>query len=174
MAFSQNDVSVVSDAWNMADGWVKLKVLMHFVVADKLVLVAKFGAENIEDSMYLDDESKAITRIEGLNRLVTEVELIFAGSYFALKKVDKEQVNKLRERIKIAKKVMDGVRESSFDARTNRRTISINEEHFDKVIDELMKILEELATPLNNNGMIFPVSDEVDLEKMKNELIHGG
>jgi len=38
----------------------------------------------------------------------------------------------------------------------------------------LRDILEELATPLNASGLIFPTSDETDLDKIKDELIFGG
>lgn len=174
MVFSQKDVDVVSDAWNMADGWIKLKVLMHFVVCDKLILIAQFGAESIEESIYLDEPLKVRARIEGITRLITQIRLIFAGSSFALKKAGKETIDEFRDKINEIEEVLGGVQKKTSDIRTNAESVVINEQHFNICLKELMKILEELATPLNASGLIFPTSDETDLDKIKDELIFGG
>ena len=174
MVFSQKEVDVVSDAWNMADGWIKLKVLMHFVVCDKLILIAQFGAESIEESIYLDEPLKVRARIEGLTRLITQTRLIFAGSKFALKKAGKEEIESFKKRIDEVEKLLSGIQKRTGDIRTNAEGIEINEEHFNLSLKELRDILEELATPLNASGLIFPTSDETDLDKIKDELIFGG
>ena len=174
MAFSQKEVDVVSDAWNMADGWIKLKVLMHFVICDKLILISKFGAESIEDSIYLDEHIKNASRIEGITRLVTQIRLIFAGSSFAIKKAGKESFDELKERIESVDRVLSGIQKRTSDTRTKEVGVILNEEHFNNCLMELVAIIEELATPLNVSGLIFPTSDETDLDKIKNELIFGG
>jgi len=53
-------------------------------------------------------------------------------------------------------------------------TFEINEELFKKILEILSDVKEKLNTPLNNAGLIFRPSEEVDLDKIMGGIIDGG
>ena len=168
------NLDTVSEVLNIASGWTKLKILLPFVMANKLITISQFGAEHIAESLIMDDNLVIKARMEGINRLIDVMRQIIEGSYFALKPFDKELVSDYLKKVDNIEAVLPAIRVVNFDARNNEASVSINEEHFSLCLTELRKILKELAIPLNNNSLIFPSSDELDLDKIKNELIFGG
>ena len=69
---------------------------------------------------------------------------------------------------------MDGIATIKINQSTNKNSITINIKHFNECLKALRKIKTEIAEPFNDSGLIFPNSDEIDLDAIKNELIHGG
>lgn len=177
MANLQNQTSIEksTDAWNVAQGYTHLKILKPLVETDKLVKMAIYGTENIEESIQIPEQIKIQIRIEAMNRLIDTLREIIENSDFAMnQKGSQEDLEKLNERIENVEQVINGISKKTIDQRTGTNQTTINEEHFWICLEELRSIKKEIAKPLNKNSLIFPTSDEVDLDKLKNELIYGG
>lgn len=177
MADLQNQTSIEkgSDAWNVAQGYTHLKILKPLIEMDKLVKIAIYGTENIEDSFNVDDNTKIKLRIESIYRLVDSLRELIENSDFAMSvKGTKEDIEKLSERVKNVEGVLSGISRMVYDQRNGERKTAINEDHFWLCLEELRSVKKNIPDPLNKNSLIFPASDEIDLDKLKDQLIYGG
>jgi len=177
MADLQNQTSLEkgSDAWNVAQGYTHLKILKPLVEMDKLVKIAIYGTENIEDSFLITEEVKTQIRIEAMNRLIDTLREIIENSEFAMNlSGTKEDLEKLTKRIVNVEKVINGISRRTNDQRTGESKTILNENHFWVCLEELRSVKKEIPNPLNQNSLIFPTSDEIDLDKLKDQFINGG
>ena len=170
---------LASDArgWNIAEGYTSLKILKPLVEMDKLVRIAIYGCENIEDSIMINQNPpyKTMMRIEALQRLVDTIQEVFENAEFGVRKgLSPETLATLQKRTNAVAEVLPAISKQTFDARNNSNNTLINEEHFNRCLNELRAIKKEIPKPLNENSMIFPSSDETNLEQIKEQIIEGG
>jgi len=175
MADLQNQsLDKTTDAWNVAQGYTHLKILKPLVEMDKLVKIAKYGCEAIEESLMIPPEQKTLNRIEAINRLIDSLREIVENSDFAMTIKTKDILEQLDSRIFDVEQVLPAISRTVIDQRTSESRIIINDNHFNLCLEQLRTIKREIPDPLNKNSLIFPTSEEVDLDKMKNDLIFGG
>lgn len=177
MSDLQNQTSIEkgSDAWNVAQGYTHLKILKPLVEMDKLVKIALYGTENIEESSMIDEQIKTQMKIEAMNRLIDTLREIIENSNFAMnQKETKNSLKKLTIRIEQVESVIGGISKTTLDQRTGESQIILNGDHFWICLEELRSIKKEIPEPLNQNSLIFPMSDEIDLDKLKDQFIYGG
>lgn len=163
-----------TDVWNIAKGYVTLKILKILVENDSLVNIAIYGYENLNESIGYTPEMIVQKRIEAIQRIHTNLEKIFSNSEFTIKKGDKAVFKGYEERLQTVFESLDGIIDETKDQRTQKTTITIREKHFKNCLDELRSIMKEMNQELNNANLIFPSSEETDIDKLKEELIHGG
>lgn len=164
-----------SDIWNVAQGYTTLKILKPLVELDKLIKIAIYGVENIEEINQIPPQMKTDTRIEAINRVIDTLKEIFENSEFAMKKYKtEEELKKLIERVERVEKVLPAITIKTTDQRTNSEIDQINEKHFKNCLNELRLIKKEIPKPLNKNGLIFSQSEEIDLDMIKREIIEEG
>lgn len=170
------EIESKSDSWNVADGFTKLKILKPLVEMDKLVKMAIYGAENIDETFNLIQypEMKVMLRIEALNRLIDTLRETIENSRFACKKEEKAILDELERRVFDVREVLPAIAIEQSDQRTNERRVVINEEHFSTCLEELRAIKKTIPEPLNKSALIFPTSDEIDLAKIKEQIEMGG
>lgn len=172
-----NEITKSSDAWNVAQGYTQLKILKPLVETDKLVRIAIYGSESIEGTIQLREYNhiKTELRIEAIQRLIDTLKEIIENSKFACTKLDSsKKLDKLSTKIEELIKVLPAISKTVTDQRNNTTTIEIHEKHFNTCLTSLRQIKEAIPIPLNMNNLIFPSSEEIDIEKIKQELIHGG
>lgn len=178
MAFDNpaREIESKSDSWNVADGFTKLKILKPLVEMDKLVKIAIYGAETIDDTFNLLQypEMKTMLRIEALNRLIDVLRETIENSRFACKKEEKAILDELEQRVFLVRDVLPAISGEQIDMRTNSRVVVVNEEHFGTCLEELREIKKTIPEPLNKSSLIFPSSDEIDLSKIKEQIELGG
>jgi len=170
------EIESKSDSWNVADGFTKLKILKPLVEMDKLVKIAIYGTENIDDTFSLIQypEMKVMLRIEALNRLIDVLRETIENSRFACKKAEIVILDELEQRVFLVRDVLPAISIEQVDMRTNSRVLVINEEHFGTCLEELRLIKKTIPEPLNKSALIFPSSDEIDLSKIKEQIEMGG
>jgi len=170
------EIESKSDSWNVADGFTKLKILKPLVEMDKLVKIAVYGAESIEETFNLIQypELKVMIRIEALNRLIDVLRETIENSRFACKKDEKAILDALEQRVFLVRDVLPAISSDQIDMRTNSRNVIINEDHFLICLEELRDIKKTIPEPLNKSSLIFPASDEIDLSKIKEQIEMGG
>ena len=178
MAFDNpaREIESKSDSWNVADGFTKLKILKPLVEMDKLVKIAIYGAETIEETGNLLQypELRTMIRIEALNRFIDVLRETIENSRFACKKNEQIILDALEQRVFSVRDVLPAISSETIDMRTNARVIAINEEHFGICLEELRDIKKTIPEPLNKSSLIFPSSDEIDLDKIKAQIEQGG
>ena len=172
----EGEIDRGSDTWNVAKGFTQLKILKPLVEMDGLVKVALYGSENVEETIFLNQnpEMKVTLRVDAMRRLVDVLRELIENSHFALSKEDKKIMDNLEIDLNDIEEVLDALTTRTTDQRTGVDTVKINEPHFIKCLNALRTIKKEIATPLNNNKLIFPSSDEIDLSKIEEQLEYGG
>lgn len=175
MPFEKSDAIITAaDAWNVAQGYTQLKILKPLVEMDKLVKIAIYGYEDIDQSIQFPEQIVTLKRIEAINRLIDVLREIIENTHFVMDKKSGIILEELEERVRKVENIIGAIHRKTTDQRTNEVTIVINDEHFAICLEELRDIKKEIEIPLNNKNLIFPSSDETDLEKIKNQLIFGG
>jgi hypothetical protein len=166
-----------SESWNVAQGYTNLKILKPLVEMDKLVKVALYGSEYIEDYMQLQQNPELLIslRTQALLRFIDILKELDENSDFAMEKEGtKTKLKELAERVKVVEQYIDGITYDEYDARNNSKVTKINEPHFRACLNELREIKKEIPMPLNKNSLIFRGSDEVDLDKLAKQIEESG
>lgn len=168
------DVNLGTDAWNVADGYTKLKILKQLIMLDRWDTIAQFGTEEIDEDMPYTSNQIGKRRVEGLQRFHSTIKQLLGNVKFAMKTSDKKTVEGFLERIKTIEDYLSNTHKELDDPVDHEPMFEINEKLFGMILGILQQIKEQLNTPLNNAGLIFRTSEEVDLDKIMNEIVEGG
>lgn len=168
------DVNMGTDAWNVADGYTKLKILRQLIMLDRWDTIAQFGTEEIDEDMPYTPNQIKNRRVEALQRFHSTIKQLLGNVIFAIKKSDTAIVEKLLGRIKNAEEYLAQTHKETTDPVDHSIIFEINEKLFKKILDIMQEVKDQLNTPLNNAGLIFRASEEVDLDKIMNDIVEGG
>ena len=168
------EINMGTDAWNVADGYTKLKILRQLILFDRWDTIAQFGTEELdEDNNYnLNQINKR--RIEGLQRLQSTIKQLLGNVAFALKSTDTETVKVLIGRVKTTEEYIDKCYSVKNDMVSQEENFVINEKLFKMVLEILQDVKDKLNVPLNNAGLIFRQSEEVDLDQIMQSIVDSG
>lgn len=168
------DVNLGSDAWNVADGYTKLKILRQLIMLDRWDTIAQFGTEEIDEDLPYNSNQIKKRRVEALQRFHSTIKQLLGNVLFALRKEDKPKVEGLLDRVKTTEEFLAKTFEEDDGDSINDVQFEINEDLFKKILDILQDVKDQLNTPLNNAGLIFRPTEEVDLDKIMNDIVEGG
>lgn len=170
----EGDITMGSDAWNVADGYTKIKILRHLIQLDRYDTISQFGTEEIDEGYNLNRNEINQRRCEALERFVSTLKQLIGNVAFALKTEDSATIKGFEERMKNIESVLNKVYSSKEDEVTKENIFEIEEKLFCKIIVILQDIKEKINIPLNKAGLIFRPSEEIDLDKIMGEIIEGG
>lgn len=163
------------ETWNIADGFTKIKILRILIEIDLYENLALFGYQAVEDREKENLELVPQKRVEALHRILFDLSQLLGNCKFAIHdRKDKIVVDKLKERLNLIEKYIDGAYTVTRNFVTNEETIVINEEHFRRCFNIMRDIKDELNFPVNNAGLIFRQTDTTDLDSLTKDLIEGG
>jgi len=168
------EINAGSDAWNVADGYTKLKILRQLIMLDRWDTIAQFGTEEIDEDIAFDNNQLRKRRVEGLQRMYSTIKQLLGNVVFAIKKDDQAKVKALVDRVTNIEEFMERAFEEKEDLVSHVVMFEINEVVFKNIIGILQDVKDKLNIPLNNAGLIFRPSEEIDLDKIMNEIIEGG
>jgi lysyl-tRNA synthetase class I len=171
---SDGAISMGSEAWNVADGFVKLKILRQLIQLDRYDTLAQFGTEEVDQDLTITPNELAKRRIEAFQRFVSTLKQLMGNVKFALDNPNKTLMESFEERIKQVEEVMDQLYEESENQVTHEKTLVINEKLFGTGLKILQNIKDDLNTPLNDASLIFRASDDFDLDAVQREIEEGG
>lgn len=172
----EGDISLSStyNAWNVASGYSYTKILKILVLCDDYIRIAEFGCINIDDMFMRTPDMIAGERVVAIKRLCSELIMLIENTYFAVRKEHKAKLDIFRTRLRKIRAFLPKIETRRFDARVNKYMTNINEEHFMNCLEDMRDIKEAMMTPLNSSGFIFPESEEVDIDKIKQEIMESG
>lgn len=168
------DITLGSDAWNVADGFTKLKILRQLIMLDRWDTIAQFGTEEIGEDAGLDDNSIKKRRVEALQRFHSTIKQLLGNVMFAIRKEDLIKVKNMLDRIRTVEDFISKSYDVREDLYNHQDVFEIKEDLFDKILTIMQDVKDQLNTPLNNAGLIFRPSEEVDLDKIMSEIVEGG
>lgn len=168
------DINLGSDAWNVADGYTKLKILRQLIMLDRYDTVAQFGTEDLGDGNGFDSNMINQRRVEALQRFHSTIKQLLGNVLFAIRSGDKVTVQLLVNRIDNIAEFIPKSFKIKEDAVSHDDIFEVNEDLFKKLLEILQEVKDKINTPLNNAGLIFRPSEEVDLDKIMSEIVEGG
>ena len=163
-----------TETWNIAQAYTFSKILLPLVEIDKFINMARYGTDKIDDSMMNTPEMKTIMRIEALHRYMDELRKIIDNSKFVMNKSIVDEVTTMEEKLNEIETVIGAISSQETDSRSNQSIVKINEHHFNLCLIKLREVKMPLMDALNKSNLIFPSSDEIDLDKLKNRFVQGG
>lgn len=173
-ASGENVISLGTEAWNIADGFTKIKILKILIEIDLLETFAMFGYQSLDEDNFNPADIPR-RRTEAFDRLLFSLRQLIGNCHFSIDdKRDKEVIRELQSRIDNVEAVSDGVARIVHNDLTKEEEIIIDEQHFRNCFNVLRSIKDELNFPINRAGLIFRHSDEIDLDKMMREIQEGG
>lgn len=169
-------VSINTEAWNVADGYVKLKILKQLVLCDKLEIISLYGTEDIDDSLTNQIPMEMIPqrRVEALTRLKDNIKQLIGNVKFAIKQDDEDKFEALRGRVILVEDMLDAISYVAEDQVSHHEQLIINEQWFRKMLGEMQDIKELINFPINDAGLIFRKSDEMNFEELLKDISQGG
>jgi len=158
--------------WNVAADYTKFKIMKHLYAIDEFQITAKFGTLEMINEFMVNDNMKNIARLKAIRRFVNALQLVIENTRFAvkIKNKDKEKLEGYYETLQKIEKVLPALESSSFDQRTKRTIVKIDEKKFEKVLEHLIEIKTSLNEPLNNADLIFYHTEEFDPKAAKEEM----
>lgn len=176
MAEKGDAVNIGTEAWNVADGYVKLKILKQLVLCDKLEIIALYGSEDIDDMQInpVPPEMVPHRRVEALTRLKDNIVQLISNVKFAIKKEDEDKFEALRGRVNLIEEMLDAICYMAEDQVSHNKQLVINENWFRKMLNEMQEIKENINFPINNAGLIFRKSDEMNFDELLRDIAEGG
>lgn len=171
---SSGEISLGTDAWNVADGFTQLKILRLLILLDRYETIAEFGTEDIGESDLMEDHLISRRRVEALQRLQSITKQLLGNTLFAIRKADRSKIKSLLNRLRNLENYIPKSFVEKYDGVSKESIFEIKEKLFSKLLNILSEIKIELNIPLNNAGLIFRPSEEVDLDKIMTEIIEGG
>ncbi len=168
------EINLGTENWNVAKGYTHLKILQLLYDLDRFDRVAQFGTEDFDQDQMLSDNDINKRRVEGLQRFHSTLKILIGNVLFALKSSDQPTVKQMQERLKTLNEFLPKCFESVEDRVSHDINFVIDEKLFNKILEILQEIKDELNTPLNNANLIFRASEEIDLDKIMDGIVEGG
>lgn len=168
------EINLGTDAWNVADGYTKLKILRQLILLDRWDTLAQFGTEEIDEDNVFNDNQIKKRRVEALQRFHSTIKQLLGNVLFSMRKDDLLTIKLLLARIKNIEEFIPKAFEMKEDGVTYEEIFEIREQTFKKILDILQDVKDKLNTPLNNAGLIFRQSEEMDLDKIMKGIVDGG
>jgi hypothetical protein len=178
MAFKSGDIggeiNLGTDAWNVANGYTQLKILRQLVMLDRWDTMAQFGTEEIDEDRLHSQNQINKRRVEGLQRFHSTEKQLLGNVIFAMKKRDVQGIKDMIKRVENVEEFINRCYAVKEDLVNHEEEFEIKEDLFKKIINILQEVKNGLNIPLNNAGLIFRQSEEMDLDKIMAGIIEGG
>jgi len=97
-----------------------------------------------------------------------------ADTLFKVKVADRKEAKKIHDYLKEIPKFFDALLCMKSDSVNHDDQIEVNEEFLTLLLNKLVEKKQEYLYILDRAGLIFRETDEIDLDKMTNEFVHGG
>lgn len=172
-ASGEGVITLGQEAWNIADGYTKIKILKLLIELDLYENIATYGKQSFDDDIPYQTIPER--RVEGMHRVIFVLRQLIGNCRFSIDKGEDEKlVTNFLKRLDNVENVIDGIANVYTNEVTKEDEVVINEEHFKRCFNICRNIKDELNFPVNRAGLIFRQSEEMDLDKIMNEIIEGG
>lgn len=167
-------MSLGSDAWNVADGYTKLKILKQLIYLDRYENIALYGNDDIDEEGSFDESTNNKRRETALLRYISTLRQLLGNVKFAIRQDDHPKIKRFLYELSEVSELVSGISFQQTNEISHETTFLINETHMRNCIAVLQTIKDEINVPINKAGLIFKGSDEVDLDKIMAEIEAGG
>ena len=160
------------ELWNTAKIYSVSHVAEPLVRCKKLITVCLFGVEEIGDEYNVPINIINQNKIQAMNRLLQELKELISTNIGFMKEKNRIKLREAQNRLIKVEEVIDGIDSVSVDQRKSETKITLNTQHFNNCLKELRMINSLVINNLSD--LIFPSGDELNLDKIKRDIIEGG
>lgn len=172
-ASGEGVISIGTQAWNIADGYTKIKILRLIIQLDLDEEIAMFGKK--DEGMEIPYDQLSSKRVEAFGKYIFHLKQLIGNCRFAIERGhDEKVIDALMGRVENVEEVENGIADYFINDVTKESELKINETHFKKCIDILRNIKDELNFPINRAGLIFRQGEELDLDAIMRGIEEGG
>ena len=169
---TEEAIGLGTQAWNIADGFTKIKILRLIIQLDLDEELAMFGRKDDQDQTPYDEIP--YKRVEAFEKFIFHLRQLIGNCKFAIEKgLDERIIVQFEGRIDQVDAVGDGIASQFFNDVTKENSLTINEDHFKKCFKILQNVKDELNFPVNRAGLIFRQSEELDLDAIMRSIEDG-
>ena len=169
----EDAIGLGTQAWNIADGFTKIKILRLVIQLDLDEEIARFGRKDEQDD--IPNEFIPHRRVEYFEKFIFHLKQLIGNCKFAIDKgYDEKLMTNYFNRIEGVEDVADGIASTFVNEVTKEEELKINEKHFKVCFRVLQEIKDELNFPINRAGLIFRQGDELDLDAVMRQIEDGG
>jgi len=170
----EGGVHTGTEAWNIAQYFTGYSIALPLKDLNDLEDIARFGSVKLDDDLVMSDDVIDKRRAEAVKRYWQKLRQIVADTLFKVKTGDRENAKVIHEWLKTIPQYFEGLLDLKTDGITHDDKIKVNEGFLTQLIDEMVEQKQSYLYILNNAGLIFREVDEVDLDKMTSDFVHGG
>ena len=170
----EGGVHTGTEAWNIAQYFTGYSIALPLKDLNDLEVVARFGAVRLDDELSMGDDQYSKRRADAVKRYWQKLRQIVADTLFKVKVEDREKTKIIHAWLKEIPKYFDALLNLKEDGILHEKSLEVNEDFLTQLIDELVKNKQEYLYILDRAGLIFREVDDVDLDKMSSEFVHGG
>lgn len=170
----EGGVHTGTEAWNIAQYFTGYSFALPLKDLNDLEDVARFGSVKLDDELTMSDDVVDKRRADAVKRYWQKLRQIVADSLFKVKVADKEKAKEIHEWLKEIPQYFDALLSIKTNVIDHDDKLEVNEEFLKLLIDCLVDKKQEYLYILDHAGLIFREVDEVDLDKLTSEFVHGG
>jgi hypothetical protein len=175
MAFekkAEETAGLGTQAWNIADGFTKIKILRLLIQLDIDEEIAMFGRK--DDQQDVPFEEIPYRRVEAFEKFIFHLRQLIGNCKFSIERgIDEKIISQFEDRIDQVEEVGDAIASQFFNDVTKENTLTINEAHFKKCFKILQNIKDDLNFPVNRAGLIFRQGETLDLDQIMRGIEQG-
>jgi hypothetical protein len=168
------EISLGTDAWNVADRFMQMKVEKLLEELDVLEDLCEHGTIVFDQDEFYTPNQMRKRRVEALEKFVSKLRQLIGNTKFSMNKKDKELYDQFSTSIENYKPYIRKCYRQTQGDNLNEDIFEINEVLFNKIFKKMQEIKDEILYPLNHAGLIFRQSEDIDLDKITRDLIEGG
>lgn len=156
--------------WNVASNYADLKIMKPLMYADIYAEIAYFGTTDLFEELQLNTPNYDTLKFKGFERLIRVLLTLIGNSYFAIKhNTDKELLTKFKTDLEHIESIKGKLIEIKTDFINKTQELSLTPDYY-KVLGIVLKIKDEINTPLNKSHLIFTDKEEFDPKAFKNAI----
>lgn len=161
--------------WNVAKGYSETKILKHLIDLDEYENVALYGVVELPDEYIVEEDIKNRSRIKALKRLMTTLLMIIGNTKFVMKKkrlnTELKQLEAYQKSLKNLLKLVSVTYSETIDEVKGIKILKIYEDKFQKLLEVVLVIKEEINSPIDKANLIYMGSEIVDpFEERKRKI----
>lgn len=163
--------------FNVAGGFVILKILKPMVECDKYEMIAIYGTENMETSITLSPPERNYYRAEALRRLKDTLLVIIENTEFKIKGSrfiwNADNFRTYKTRLSLVSKYINNVTYENVNQLTKQKELLINEDLFDTILEILRDVKTNMNKEINESDLIFKQIEALDIDKVTKRIEEG-
>jgi len=161
-----------SEPWNLAKVYSQTHIQEPLDECQQLLKICLFGTLEFGMCNKISSNEVNENKVEALNRLLQNLKTIIDNSNFMVDKKEKEVQNTIEKKLNEVEAVIDSVSREGVNSLNKQRIIELNYEHYNNCLRVLRQCLREIKVSVKRFLTIS--TDELDIEKIKQDIIDGG